>query len=33
MLTRLNVRSAVRQAEQDDLIEEHRPPMNVEARA
>ncbi|MDF2900395.1 MAG: hypothetical protein K0Q62_454 [Phenylobacterium sp.] len=33
VLTRLNVRSAVRQAEQDDLIEEHRPPMNVEARA
>lgn len=33
VMTRLNVRSAVRQAEQDDLIEEHRPPMNHEARA
>ena len=33
VLTRLNVRSAVRVAEQDDLIEEHRPPMNTEARA
>lgn len=33
VLTRLNVRSAVRLAEQDDLIEEHSPPMNTEARA
>ena len=33
VMTRLNVRSAVRQAEQEDLIEEHRPPMNYEARA
>ena len=33
VLTRLNVRSAVRLAEQDDLIEEHQPPMNAEARA
>lgn len=28
VLTRLNVRSAVRRAEQDDVIEEHQPPMN-----
>jgi len=33
VMTRLNVRSAVRVAEQDDLIEEHSPPMNTEARA
>ena len=33
VMTRLNVRSAVRVAEQDDLIEEHSPPMNAEARA
>ena len=33
VLTRLNVRSAVRLAEQDVLIEEHQPPMNAEARA
>lgn len=33
VLTRLNVRSAVRLAEQEDVIEEHQPPMNVEARA
>ena len=32
ILMRLNVRSVVRQAEQDDLIEEHHPPMNSEAR-
>lgn len=30
VLTRLNVRSAVRQAEQDDLIEEYQPPMNAD---
>lgn len=29
VLTRLNVRSAVRVAEQEDLIEEHQPPMNA----
>lgn len=28
ILTRLNVTRAVRKAEQDDLIEEHHPPMN-----
>jgi hypothetical protein len=28
ILMRLNVRSIVREAEQDDLIEEHHPPMN-----
>ncbi len=28
VLTRLNVRSAVRREEQDDVIEEHQPPMN-----
>ena len=28
ILTRLNVRAIVRQQEQDDLIEAHRPPMN-----
>lgn len=33
VLTRLNVRSAVRVAEQEDVIEEHQPPMNREARA
>ena len=33
VLTRLNVRSAVRVAEQEDLIEEHQPPMNSEQRA
>lgn len=33
VMIRLNVRSAVRVAEQDDLIEEHSPPMNAEARA
>lgn len=33
VLTRLNVRSAVRVAEQDDVIEEHQPPMNREGRA
>lgn len=32
VMTRLNVRSAVRVAEQDDLIEEHSPPMNAETR-
>ncbi|WP_374658170.1 hypothetical protein [Phenylobacterium sp.] len=32
VLTRLNVRSAVRVAEQEDVIEEHQPPMNREAR-
>ena len=29
VLTRLNVRSAVRLAEQDDVIEAHQPPMNA----
>jgi uncharacterized protein related to proFAR isomerase len=33
ILTRLNVTRAVRKAEQDDLVEEHHPPMNVEKRA
>ena len=33
VLTRLNVRSAVRVAEQEDVIEEPQPPMNREARA
>ena len=33
ILTRLNVTRAVRQAEQDDLIEQHQPPMNQERRA
>lgn len=33
ILTRLNVTRAVRKAEQDDLVEEHQPPMNVEKRA
>jgi len=33
VLTRLNVRSAVRLAEQEDLIEEHQPPMNSGAHA
>lgn len=28
VLTRLNVRSAVRRAEQEDVIEEHQPPLN-----
>lgn len=28
ILMRLNVRSSIRQQEQDDLIEAHRPPMN-----
>ena len=28
ILTRLNVTRAVRKAEQDDLIQEHQPPMN-----
>lgn len=28
ILMRLNVRSIIREAEQDDLIEEHHPPMN-----
>lgn len=28
ILTRLNVRSSIRQQEQDDLIEAHHPPMN-----
>ena len=32
VLMRLNVRGVVRQAEQDDLIEEHHPPMNGEQR-
>jgi hypothetical protein len=32
VMTRLNVRSAVRRAEQDDVIEEHQPPMNREMR-
>lgn len=31
VLTRLNVRSAVRLAEQEDLVEEYRPPMNAGA--
>ena len=30
VLTRLNVRSAVRHAEQEDLIEEYQPPMNAQ---
>ena len=29
VLTRLNVRSAIRQAEREDLIEEHAPPLNA----
>ena len=29
VLTRLNVRSAVRQAEREDLIEAHAPPLNA----
>ncbi|UTP41150.1 hypothetical protein M9M90_08215 [Phenylobacterium sp. LH3H17] len=29
VLTRLNVRSAVRMAEREDLIEEYQPPMNA----
>ena len=29
ILTRLNVRGAVRKAEREDLIEEHSPPMNA----
>ncbi len=33
ILTRLNVTRAVRKAEQEDLVEEHQPPMNVENRA
>ena len=33
ILTRLNVTRAVRKAEQDDLVEEHQPPMNLEGRA
>lgn len=33
ILTRLNVTRAVRKAEQDDLVEEHHPPMNIESRA
>ena len=33
ILTRLNVTRAVRKAEQDDLVEEHQPPMNLEKRA
>ncbi len=33
ILTRLNVTRAVRKAEQDDLVEEHQPPMNLENRA
>ncbi|HEY9236835.1 MULTISPECIES: hypothetical protein [Phenylobacterium] len=33
VMTRLNVRFVVRQAEQEDLIEAYRPPMNREARA
>ena len=28
VLTRLNVKSVIRQAEREDLIEEHHPPMN-----
>lgn len=28
VLTRLNVRSAVRRAEQEDVVEEYQPPMN-----
>lgn len=28
VLTRLNVRSAIRKAEREDLIEEHAPPLN-----
>jgi uncharacterized protein related to proFAR isomerase len=33
ILTRLNVTRAVRKAEQEDLVEEHHPPMNLESRA
>ena len=33
ILTRLNVTRAVRKAEQDDLVEEHQPPMNLENQA
>ena len=29
VLTRLNVRSAVRKAEREDLIEQHNPPLNA----
>lgn len=29
VLTRLNVKSAIRREEQDDMIEEHQPPMNL----
>jgi hypothetical protein len=33
ILTRLNVTRAVRKAEQEDLVEEHHPPMNQTSRA
>jgi hypothetical protein len=33
ILTRLNVTRAVRKAEQEDLVEEHHPPMNQDSRA
>jgi len=33
ILTRLNVRSAVRVAEQEDLVEEHHPAMNQKSAA
>ena len=33
VLTRLNVTRAVREAEQADLVEQHEPPMNRDARA
>jgi uncharacterized protein related to proFAR isomerase len=33
ILTRLNVTRAVRKAEQEDLVEEHQPPMNLQGRA
>lgn len=33
ILTRLNVKAAIRKAEQDDIIEEHQPEMNKTARA
>jgi hypothetical protein len=29
VLTRLNVRAAVRKAEREDLIEQHNPPLNT----
>lgn len=33
VLMRLNVRSAVRMAERDDLIQQHQPPMNAAHQA